>query len=192
MRQPSGARLGPPDPVWSWSAGGLADRFGDGAHCVSTGVSRYCQFTVQEFAQAETVYPSGGASSVRVKAKLALEILRAYVFVRWTLLRFPFREALAVVRENRRGSKGGAWEATIPAAKGLGRAVQRTLGPLPLDSRCLIRSLVLVRVLSRRGVEAPLVIGVAGKPQFAAHAWVELGGVPLLPSGTAYERLTEL
>ena len=37
-------------------------------------------------------------------------------------------------------------------ARRLGRAVMRTLDPLPLDSRCLVRSLVLTTLLARRGV----------------------------------------
>lgn len=145
---------------------------------------------MQELAQATTrVRPGSDAWSVRVKAQLALEIFVAYVFVRVSLLRLSFRDALTAARENRHGE---VCELSIPTAQRLGRAVQRILGLLPFDSRCLIRSLVLVRLLSLRGVDASLVIGVAAKPQFAAHAWVELEGVPLLPSGTVYERLTEL
>ena len=42
---------------------------------------------------------------------------------------------------------------------------------------CLTRSLVLCRLLVRRGVDAHLVLGVdARHGQFAAHAWVEHGG----------------
>ncbi len=54
---------------------------------------------------------------------------------------------------------------------------RKTLRPLPFDSRCLARSLVLVSVLSRRGIDSVLVIGVAVEPKFTAHAWVESGGM---------------
>jgi hypothetical protein len=61
------------------------------------------------------------------------------------------------------------------------RAVRRTLGTLPGDSRGLIASLVLIAVLARRGVAASLVVG---RPRngYGAHAWVEVGGLPALPA----------
>jgi hypothetical protein len=69
----------------------------------------------------------------------------------------------------------------------------RTLDPLPGDTRCLVRSLVLVRLLARRGVPARLIIGVTRTGPFAAHAWVERDGRALLPSGGGHlARLTEL
>ena len=73
----------------------------------------------------------------------------------------------------------------------LGRAVVKTLRLLPTDSRCLIRSLVLSRILSRRAIPHTLVIGVRNDPEFMAHAWVEHEGYPVLPAGN-YTRLTEL
>jgi Transglutaminase-like superfamily len=54
-----------------------------------------------------------------------------------------------------------------------------------------MRSLVLVSLLARRSLPATLVIGVLPGERFAAHAWVELSGRPLLPAGD-YERLVEL
>ena len=61
----------------------------------------------------------------------------------------------------------------------------------PGDSRCLIRSLVLVRVLARRAIPSMLVIGVRKNPGFKAHAWVEHEGKAILAAGD-YTRLTEL
>jgi hypothetical protein len=63
----------------------------------------------------------------------------------------------------------------------ISRAVRRTLGALPGDSRGLVASLVLIAVLARRGVAASLVVG---RPRngFGAHAWVEVGGLPALPA----------
>jgi hypothetical protein len=56
-----------------------------------------------------------------------------------------------------------------------------------------MRSLVLVRVLARRGIESRLIIGVRTQPQFGAHAWVEQAGHALLdPGDTAAGRLVEL
>jgi hypothetical protein len=74
----------------------------------------------------------------------------------------------------------------------LGRAVSRTLAPVP-DARCLLRSLVLVDLLARRGIAVSFVLGVRSGPDFEAHAWVEKGGVPLLPPYEGeYERLVDL
>ncbi len=75
----------------------------------------------------------------------------------------------------------------------LGRAAGRTLSLLPADSRCLARSLVLLALLARRHIEAQLVIGARQGPEFGAHAWIELEGVPLNdPGGPEYERLVEI
>jgi hypothetical protein len=61
------------------------------------------------------------------------------------------------------------------------RAVRRTLGALPGDSRGVIASLVLIAVLARRGVAASLVVGRTCNG-YGAHAWVEVGGLPALPA----------
>jgi hypothetical protein len=64
---------------------------------------------------------------------------------------------------------------------------------MPADSRCLMRSLVLTRLLARRGIESRLVISVRPGERFAAHAWVEHDGVALLPADAPQsERLVTL
>ena len=73
----------------------------------------------------------------------------------------------------------------------LGHAAQRTLRFVPFDSRCLAQSLVLLTILSRRGISSSVVIGVEVAP-FAAHAWVESGGRPLLRPLADEHRVTEL
>jgi hypothetical protein len=78
-------------------------------------------------------------------------------------------------------------------ASRLGRAVYRTLRILPTDSRCLVQSLVLSRMLSARGIPSTLVIGAHSRPDFTAHAWVEHDGRPVLPPrGYQDSRLVEL
>jgi hypothetical protein len=113
-------------------------------------------------------------------AKLALagEVLSAYVAARRSLRRAGLRGALADLR-----SVAPTRAAADPIADGrrLGRIVSRTLGALPADSRCLSQSLVLTRLLARRGVDSRLVIAVRPGESFAAHAWVEHDGVALLP-----------
>jgi Transglutaminase-like superfamily len=125
------------------------------------------------------------------KLSLAAEIIVAYV-------------------KARRGLKSGGLGAVTAAMRGttkpppvpledsyatglrLGAATTRVLGTLPRDPRCLTTSLVLTALLARRDIAATLVIGVRPEP-FAAHAWVEQGGRPLLPPAPApFERLLEV
>lgn len=73
----------------------------------------------------------------------------------------------------------------------LGAMVERTLRALPTDSRCLITSLVALRMLEHRAIPATLVIGVDNRDDFGAHAWVEHAATPVLPAGD-FARLTEL
>lgn len=128
------------------------------------------------------------------KIRLAAEVISVYARVRWLLLR---RVSLPLTLA---GLRGGSERADIPPSVAsirvgfrLARIVNRTLGALPADSRCLVRSLVLVALLARREISSTLVIGVQVDPSFAAHAWVEAGDRPLLPTGGGrYTRLLEL
>jgi hypothetical protein len=138
------------------------------------------------------VVPTDGARlTPGERLRLGAEILESYVAVRWWCARLSLSETLAAVRNDRGPACDSRPEASVPGAIRLGAAVQKTLGALPFDSRCLIRSLVLTRLLTRRGLDCSLVIGVSSEPRFAAHAWVEHAGVPLLPTGTRFHRLTE-
>lgn len=79
--------------------------------------------------------------------------------------------------------------ATLPeaehyaTARRLGSMVTRSLAVLPTDKRCLIRSLVTLRMLEHRSIDGRLVIGVRTDDGFSAHAWVEYDGRPVLPQG---------
>jgi hypothetical protein len=126
-----------------------------------------------------------------LKLALAKEILVTYPRVRWWLRR---KELPAVIDALSAGTQRAGEPDGDQILKGirLGRIVRRTLGVLPADSRCLVRSLVLTSLLAQRGIDSKLVIGVRTEPSFAAHAWVECAGVPLLPPGYGeYERITE-
>ena len=124
------------------------------------------------------------------KVQLVLEILRAYVRVRWSLMRSDFRTTLDAIQGAHPPATDETRAAFVTGLR-LGGAVTRTLAVLPTDSRCLVRSLVLTELLARRGIDSSLVIGVRPDPHFQAHAWVECAGAPLLPD-QAYERLVEL
>lgn len=125
----------------------------------------------------------------RGKARLALEVTLLYARVRYLLPRRPLPDVIAGLRSLR---SAGALE--HPAAPfRLAWAVERVLGRLPGDTRCLVRSLVVVGLLERRSVSTTLVIGVQPGDRLKAHAWVEAEGRPLLHDGGGrYERLTEL
>lgn len=137
----------------------------------------------------------GTPLSLKEKVNLGFEIVGTYVQVRRTLRRESFPVVLAQLRRPSPSASEPVRDAVGQRRAGirLGRVVGRTLGVLPFDSRCLVRSLVLTRLLARRGIETRFVIGVSSKDEFEAHAWVELGGLPLLPTGgPKFDRLTEL
>jgi transglutaminase superfamily protein len=126
------------------------------------------------------------------KLSLAGEILIAYGRVRWWLWRVDFRRTVHALRESRGRRLPVAGSPAYAGAR-LGGAVVRTLRLLPTDSRCLMRSLVLTALLTRRGIDSRLVLGVRRDEDFAAHAWVEHAGVPLLdPGDPGFKRLLEL
>src|SRR5262249_11888496 len=130
---------------------------------------------------------AGAVLSRMQKASLATEILFIYARVRWLLRRGALPHTVARLRAGSRPHANDLRPERCAAA------VERTLRALPTDSRCLVRSLVLVALLSRRGLRAKLVIGVLRGPEFGAHAWVEHDGVPLLQPGMAARgRLVEL
>jgi hypothetical protein len=128
------------------------------------------------------------------KARLAGEILWAYVRVRWSLR----RESLPAVVDRLRVQSGRPDRAPFADVEGdgprLGRAVVRTIDRLPSGSRCLMRSLVLLQVLARRGIEGDLVIAVRPSEELTldAHAWIEVEGRALLAPAPDYGRLVTL
>lgn len=90
-------------------------------------------------------------------------------------------------------------ELSVPAPRArrpvplLSRAVSRGLRIGWWHPRCLLRSLVLYRLLRAQGDSAELVIGLKDRPTTSdAHAWVELEGrdVGPLPGRLGYQELT--
>jgi hypothetical protein len=130
------------------------------------------------------------------KLMLVGEILGVYAATRWRMPRGDIREVALASRTLLQRtpqvpppSCQNSWD----VAYHLGRAVFRTLRVLPTDSRCLVQSLVLSRMLSARGIPSTLVIGAHSRPDFTAHAWVEHEGRPVLPPrGYQDSRLVEL
>ncbi len=130
------------------------------------------------------------------KLGLAAEIVATYPRVRWLLWRRDLPATVAALRgsgDRRAPADRASLSVAYRRGLRLGRAAGRTLSLLPADSRCLARSLVLLALLARRRIEARLVIGARQGPDFGAHAWVEMQGVPLIdPGGPEFERLVEI
>ena len=127
----------------------------------------------------------------REKVALVGEIMTTYVRM-YRAMRHPdvievARQARAIRRPLPRPD--GAAEFRV--ARRMGRFVGRTLRVLPTDSRCLIQSLVVTRLLARRSIPCKLIVGVRKGNEFEAHAWVEYEGIPVLPAGE-FVRLMEL
>jgi len=133
----------------------------------------------------------GGRLSYPARARLAIEIFAAYAKSRRALRRAPIATVLAELRAQT--SSVERERDSLEHARSLGWVVARVLAYVPGDTRCLVRSLVLTRLLASRGIEAKLVIGARTTPGFLAHAWVEHGGTPVLdPGDGSYGRLVEL
>ena len=130
--------------------------------------------------------------SPRDRLRLAAEVLSVYVQARWRLWRTDLSATVRSLRsgapDQQRVERGleSHWQGVR-----LAKATTRTLALLPTDTRCLMQSLVLLGLLSRRGIESVLVVAVKSDPDFRAHAWVEHNERPLLPTG-GYGRLVEL
>jgi Transglutaminase-like superfamily len=140
--------------------------------------------------------PVKGALSPRERVRLAAEILAAYLQARRALRDAPIASVMTTLRTQtpRRGASAATiGEMPLEEARRLGRAVARTLALVPGDTRCLVSSLVLTRLLARRGIPTKLVIGARAAPDFLAHAWVEYAGDPVLsPGDGSFGRLVEL
>lgn len=116
------------------------------------------------------------------KARLLIEITATYARTRWLLARKGLRGTVAALRAGAPTRADVTRDEQVVAVR-LGLVVAKVLEPLPFDSRCLMRSLVLTAMLARRGITSSVVIGVRAEPEFAAHAWVESDGVAVLPPG---------
>lgn len=139
-----------------------------------------------------TVRMGGKRLGIAERVRLITEIAAAYGQSRRALRRTPIADAVAGLRAEYPPVPSGDAD-TLEEARRLGWAVSKTLALLPGDTRCLIQSLVLTRLLARRGISAKLVIGARSGPDFLGHAWVEHDGDPVLtPGDGSFGRLVEL
>lgn len=116
-------------------------------------------------------YVVSEALPVSAKVGLAVRIWRCFLVVRWEMKRYPLPELVAKLGAPFSPTQGRH------APHQLSRAVHRCLRIRWFQSTCLMRSLVLYRLLREQGERAELVIGLpAGATTHEAHAWVELNG----------------
>ncbi len=140
-----------------------------------------------------SLMPAHSSRSPAERVRLAAEIVAAYLRARRELRRAPITSVVAALRSEAPLAQTAATADALAEARRLGWVVVRTLRLMPGDTRCLARSLVLTRLLARRGIPAKLVIGARGGPGFLAHAWVECEGQPVLaPGDDSFGRLVEL
>jgi transglutaminase superfamily protein len=141
--------------------------------------------------QSQVAAAPGRRLTVLERASVVGEIVVTYACVRWQVRRRDLPTAVAALRTTR--PRGRRPPPLARDDRRLAAAAERVLARLPGDSRCLTRSLVVLTMLARRGIEVRLILAARPTPTFAAHAWVERAGHPLLPTrGFDDARLTEL
>jgi hypothetical protein len=132
-----------------------------------------------------------GSDRVGVRARIAFiaEVLGTYAHVRRLLAGHGITEVVGRLRDGTPDRLDH--ETACRLAERLYRPVRRTLRPLPFDTRCLMRSLVLLAMLARRGAHCQLVLAAEARQGFAAHAWISHAGRPILPT-LGYAPLTAI
>jgi hypothetical protein len=111
------------------------------------------------------------------KGRLALTILATALRAAVAVRQAPLPTVVAAF-----GSAGPTPGATL-SPRTLSRAVDRVLDVGPHRTRCVIKALVLFRLLRGRDVGCDVVIGLPSSPTDKdAHAWVEVRGIDIGPA----------
>ncbi len=122
------------------------------------------------------------AEALRLSGGERRELARAWFelpAVSIALRILPLRRLLAPPRQ-RPGAARRRLDDGPAAAREAARLVRAAARFSPLPSSCLTRSIVLWRLLRRRGVGAEIRIGVSREASaLAAHAWIEVDGEPV-------------
>lgn len=112
------------------------------------------------------------------KIRLVFRVWRWFFVVRGALRRRPLPQFVTELGQSARVQPDGAQ----PPGR-LSRAVDRALRVGSRQPTCLVRALVLFRLLREQGDPAELVIGLPPDARDkTAHAWVELEGVDVGPA----------
>jgi hypothetical protein len=127
------------------------------------------------------------AEAGRLSGAERRELLRAWAALPavWFGLRvLPLRRLLRTPAVPAAEGHGGA-----NTARGAARLVNAAARFSPFPHSCLSRSIVLWRLLQRRGVAAEIRVGVRrDRGPMAAHAWVEVDGEPVNDAPDVAER----
>jgi hypothetical protein len=109
--------------------------------------------------------------------------------LRYRVGRRTRRLSPAIVETDPPSAAGGA----RPPVSTVVAAVRLATAFTPFRTTCLVRSMVLARMLRRRGYPAQVVVGVpgdgVGRDHRFAHAWVEVGRTAGSPGYSALVRL---
>lgn len=116
----------------------------------------------------------GLAVADRLSLRDLATVLGAWIWMLTAYHRQPFDRLLATARQGRKAPPS----APPAAMSALVAAFTRILPWLPFQGVCLYRSLLLLRVLRRRGYDARWVFGVHTWP-FQAHCWLQVGDTVL-------------
>lgn len=127
--------------------------------------------------------PPPGTMRPLNRVRIFAEVMAAYAPLLVRLRGNDLRAMVAEARSPQRRRIPTAESERYDTARRLGSIVTRSLAVLPTDKRCLIRSLVTLRMLEHRSIDGRLVLGVRSQDGFSAHAWVECEGRPVLPIG---------
>lgn len=118
-----------------------------------------------------------GRLPVGRKLQLAWRVWRWFMIVQ---LRLWIQPPLPRLVEELRQVRSPSRYAISPLR--LGRTVHKLLSPGRIRPRCLVTSLVFLRLLSEQGAQPVLVIGLPSETvNQDAHAWIEVEGVEVGP-----------
>lgn len=133
------------------------------------------------------------ASSVgRIDPSMALDVFLSVVAIRWQLKTRPLKiilETLAQYRHRRTRLVAIDEAETRRRIEEAAAAFNHIRPYVPIETRCLIDSLAMIRYLAKRRLHAHLVMGVSCDP-FSAHAWVQYG--PLILNDTVGNALAHV
>jgi len=120
-------------------------------------------------------------SDRRIPASVTRDVFIAVCMMRWQLKTRRLKsilQGLTAYRHTHTSSAVGAEPECQQRLSEVATDFNRVRPYVPIETRCLIDSLSMIRFLARRGLYAHLVMGVTCDP-FSAHAWVQHGPLVL-------------
>jgi hypothetical protein len=116
-----------------------------------------------------------------MERRLAVEAMTELTRASLELRLMPKRKSVALLGTVSRGrTDEHVAAAELQAARRIGYAVARQARRLPWQPTCLRQALAMRRMLDRRNIPGRLHLGVRGRAEREAHAWVTVAGQPVL------------